>query len=45
LRLGTLNPILFTPYDIIVSIVTSVMLCFFIGTAVRDMMRLARENR
>lgn len=45
MRLGTLNPILFTPYDIIVSIVTVVMLCFFIVTAVRDMLQLARENK
>lgn len=41
----TFDPILFTPYDVIVAIVALLMLSLFIVTAVQDTIQLARENR
>jgi phosphatidylglycerophosphate synthase len=45
LSLGTLQPIPFTPYDIIVAMIALLLLGFFIVTAVRDTISLARENK
>lgn len=45
LRIGTLNQITFTPYDVIVAILGLLLLFFFIMTAVRDTIRLAKENK
>lgn len=44
-RIGTFDPIMFTPYDIIVGAVTLLMLGFFVVTVVRDTLQLARENK
>jgi phosphatidylglycerophosphate synthase len=45
LHIEPFDPILFTPYDIIVAIVALLMLCFFVVTAVQDILQLARENK
>jgi phosphatidylglycerophosphate synthase len=45
LSFGTLGQIAFTPYDIIVAMMGLLILCFFIVTAVRDTIQLARENK
>ena len=44
-NVGTFDPILFTPYDVMVAIVTLLMLGFFIVTGVQDAIQLARENK
>jgi phosphatidylglycerophosphate synthase len=43
--LGTFNQLLFTPYDIIIALIALLLLYFFLVTAIRDTIRLARENR
>lgn len=45
LSFGRLNPITFTLYDIIVATIGLLLLYFFVVTALRDIMRLARENK
>jgi hypothetical protein len=45
LRIGVLDPITFSPYDIVVAIIGLLLLYFFVVTAVRDIVRLARENK
>ena len=45
LRVGALDLIAFTPYDMIVAMITLLMLYFFIVTAVQDTIQLARENK
>jgi phosphatidylglycerophosphate synthase len=45
LSFGTSNSITFTPYDIIVAAIGLLLLYFFLVTALRDILRLARENR
>lgn len=42
---GIFEPITFTPYDMIVATIGLLLLYFFVVTALRDIMRLARENR
>jgi phosphatidylglycerophosphate synthase len=44
-NVGTLDPIRFTPYDVMIAIVALLMLIFFIATGVRDAIQLARENK
>jgi phosphatidylglycerophosphate synthase len=45
LRIGALDPITFNPYDIVVAMIGLLLLYFFVVTAVRDIARLARENK
>jgi phosphatidylglycerophosphate synthase len=45
LRIGTLDPITFSLYDIVVVIIGLLLLYFFVVTAVRDIVRLAKENK
>jgi phosphatidylglycerophosphate synthase len=45
LNIGTLDPITFTPYDVIVAMIALLLLCFFVVTAVRDMISLAKANK
>jgi hypothetical protein len=45
LNLGTMGPIIFTPYDLAIAIVGLLLLSFFIVTAIRETIRLAKENR
>ena len=45
LRVGALDLIAFTPYDMIVAMIALLMLYFFIVTAVQDTIQLARENK
>lgn len=45
LSFGTFNSITFTPYDIIVATIGLLLLYFFVVTALRDIIRLARENK
>lgn len=44
-RLGTLLSITFTPYDLLLSFVALLLLTFFLVTATRETIRLARENK
>jgi len=45
LRIGTLDQITFTPYDIIIAAIGVLLLGFFFVTAARETVRLARENK
>ncbi len=45
LNLGTTGPIVFTPYDLAIAMVGLLLLSFFIVTAIRETIRLAKENR
>ncbi len=42
---GTLGQITFTPYDLMLALVALVLLSFFIVTALRETIRLAKENK
>ena len=44
LRLGTTPQIDFTPYDLILAMIALLLLSFFIVTATRETIRLAKEN-
>lgn len=44
-HLGTLLSITFTPYDLLLSFVALLLLTFFLVTATRETIRLARENK
>ena len=44
-RIPALDPITFTPYDIIVATIGLLLLYFFVVTALRDIVRLAKENK
>lgn len=45
LRLGPLGEIMLSPYDLILAGVAMLLLSFFIVTALRETIRLAKENR
>jgi phosphatidylglycerophosphate synthase len=45
LRIGALDPVTFNLYDIIVAAIGLLLLYFFVVTAVRDIIRLARQNK
>ncbi len=45
LSLGILGKIIFTPYDLVLAAVGLLLLSFFFVTAVRETIRLAKENR
>ena len=42
---GMIDPITFTPYDLIIALIALLLLSFFIVTAVRETIRLAKENK
>jgi hypothetical protein len=44
LRFEMIDPIMFTPYDIMIALIGLLLLSFFIVTAVRETIRLAKEN-
>ncbi len=44
-RVGTIGRITFTPYDFIIAMVGLLLLSFFIVTAIRETIRLAKENK
>jgi phosphatidylglycerophosphate synthase len=41
----TMNPIVFSPYDLIVAFIALLLLGFFVVTAIQETIRLAKENR
>ena len=45
LAFGTVNPVTFTPYDIVVGAIALLLLSFFFMTAAQDIIRLAKENK
>lgn len=45
LNLGMFSQLSFTPYDVIIALIGLLLLLFFLVTAVRDTIRLAKENR
>ncbi len=45
LSLGQLGQIMFTPYDLVLAGVAALLLSFFIVTAIRETIRLAKENK
>jgi phosphatidylglycerophosphate synthase len=45
LEMGGLGRVIFTPYDIVLAAVGFVLLTFFLVTAIRDTIRLAKENK
>lgn len=45
LALGTVDPVTFTPYDIVVGAIALLLLSFFFMTAAQDIIRLAKENK
>lgn len=45
LALGTVDPVTFTPYDIVVGAIVLLLLSFFFMTAAQDIIRLAKENK
>ena len=45
LRFGKIDQVTFTPYDLIPAAIALLLLSFFIVTAIRETIRLAKENR
>ena len=45
LRFGKIDQVTFTPYDLILAAITLLLLSFFIVTAIRETIRLAKENK
>lgn len=45
LMLGPIGQISFTPYDLILAVVALLLLSFFLVTAIREILRLAKENK
>ncbi len=45
LRFGTMGQITFTPYDLVLAMVALILLSFFIVTAIRETISLAKENK
>jgi phosphatidylglycerophosphate synthase len=45
LRVQSFSPLTFTSYDIVVATIALLMIGFFIGTAVKDIVTLARANK
>jgi hypothetical protein len=45
LTFGTLGQIIFTPYDLMIAVIALLLLSFFLVTAIRETIRLAKENK
>lgn len=45
LLFGPAGHITFTPYDLIVALIALILLFFFLGTAIQEIARLAKENK